>query len=89
VTAADVWSALIVVERASPESAERLARALAPEASREVPRARARIGRPSESVVELRITAGDTGALRAALNTYLGWVELTAATESILSAGEK
>jgi tRNA threonylcarbamoyladenosine modification (KEOPS) complex Pcc1 subunit len=34
--------------------------------------------------VELRISARDTGALRAALNTYLGWVELNAATESVL-----
>ncbi|HEY6238039.1 MAG TPA: KEOPS complex subunit Pcc1 [Thermoplasmata archaeon] len=83
---ADVWSARVIVERASAEGAERLARALGPEASREVPRARARIERPSETVVELRITAQDTGALRAALNTYLGWVELTHATEVVASS---
>lgn len=88
-TGADRWSATIVVERTSPESAARLAQALAPEAAREVPRARARIARPSPSVVELQITARDTGALRAALNTYLGWVELAAATESVLGSSSE
>jgi tRNA threonylcarbamoyladenosine modification (KEOPS) complex Pcc1 subunit len=58
-----------------------VARALAPEASREVPRARARLARPDPRSVELRIAAEDTSACRAAVNTYLGWVGLVLATE--------
>ena len=78
------WSASIVVRRPDPESIDRLARALGPEAAREVPRARAAIARPDGRTLELRIEARDTGALRAALNTYLGWVALATATEHAL-----
>jgi hypothetical protein len=31
-------------------------------------------------VVELRVAAADAGAMRAALNTYLGWIALSLAT---------
>ncbi len=77
------WSARLTVLRPDSASADRLHRALAPEAAREVPRARALLGRPRPNVVELTIEARDTGALRAALNTYLGWVELALATERV------
>ena len=56
-----------------------LADALVPEAAREVPRSRASVRRAG-SVVELRVDASDAGAMRAALNTYLGWIALALAT---------
>ena len=83
---ASEWTATIAVE--SPESAviDRLARTLGPEAGREVPRARARLERAGPTRLDLHITTKDTGALRAALNTSLGWIDLAAATERVAAA---
>lgn len=75
------WSAHLTVHRPDRGSAERLRAALTPEADREVPRARARIEPGATDRLELRVEAADSGALRAALNTYLGWVSLVVATE--------
>ncbi|HKS59978.1 MAG TPA: KEOPS complex subunit Pcc1 [Thermoplasmata archaeon] len=75
------WTARVLIRAESGGAAERLAGALGPEAAREVPRAGAIVERPKPEIVRLRIRARDTGALRAALNTYLGWVALAAATE--------
>lgn len=86
-TAASAWDAEIVVDLPRPGAADRLARALAPEATREVPRAHTWLERPGAGTVRLHITARDTGALRAALNTYLGWIELGLATEEIVASG--
>jgi tRNA threonylcarbamoyladenosine modification (KEOPS) complex Pcc1 subunit len=77
------WEATILVRRRDAPSAERLEAALIPEASREVPRARAQIVRPDPSSIEIRLTARDTGALRAAFNTYLGWIGLAERTEVV------
>jgi len=74
------WTASVRVDVGSPAVAEWLERALRPEASREVPRAHAELRRDSESSLELTISARDSGAMRAALNTYLGWVHLSLAT---------
>jgi tRNA threonylcarbamoyladenosine modification (KEOPS) complex Pcc1 subunit len=74
------WTATISVHVEEPEVAEWLARALAPEAAREVPRATATIDRPAPGTVRISLEARDTGAARAALNTYLGWVHLTLET---------
>lgn len=81
--AAGAWTAHIRLQRASKASAERLARTLAPEASREVPRASSTVRRRKERWVEVEVTARDTGALRAALNTFLGWAQLAAETERV------
>jgi len=86
VTGAD-WSATISVEAADPELLDRLARTLAPEAGREVPRARAHLDRAGPTRLVLHLTTKDTGALRAALNTFLGWIDLAAATERVAAAG--
>jgi tRNA threonylcarbamoyladenosine modification (KEOPS) complex Pcc1 subunit len=75
------WHAVVRVRRPSRRDAERVAEALAPEAAREVPRARAVLVRPDPKSVEIRITAADTSACRAALNTYLAWVGLVLSTE--------
>ena len=77
------WNATITVRRPDPRSAERIERALAPEAAREVPRSRARMIRASERVVVLEVEADDTGALRAALNAYLGWIRLALEAEDV------
>ncbi len=49
--------------------------ALAPEAGRDLPRTTVRVSGRGGSVV-LRIEAEDTGALRAALNSYLRWADV-------------
>jgi tRNA threonylcarbamoyladenosine modification (KEOPS) complex Pcc1 subunit len=81
-TAPSEWEAAIDIRRPTPEAAERLLRTLRPEAAREVPRVRATLTRSGAQVVTLRLLARDTGALRAALNTFLGWVSLAERTES-------
>jgi len=73
------WSARLLVRFANPTVASWVERALQPEASREVPRARAELRRDVERSLELTITARDSGAMRAALNTYLGWIHLALA----------
>jgi tRNA threonylcarbamoyladenosine modification (KEOPS) complex Pcc1 subunit len=77
------WTARFTVRLDSPESADRLLAALGPEASREVPKTSAVLGRPSPSVVSIDVRASDPGALRAAANTYLGWVDLAQGAEAV------
>lgn len=77
------WNARFSIAAGSEESADRLLAALAPEAAREVPKATAVLGRPSPEVVTIDVRASDPGALRAAANTYLGWVSLALAAESV------
>ncbi len=85
-TSSAAWRAELTIRRPDGAAADRLVAALAPEAAREVPRARSEILRPTPESVRLRIEAKDTGALRAALNTYLGWVDLAEATEAVAGA---
>ena len=66
-----------------------MVRALEPEVTREVPRARAELARIAPTIVEVRITAADTSACRAALNTYLAWVGLVLSTERAAEASVK
>ena len=84
--ASSEWQAVIRIHRSTPLDADRIARALAPEVSREVPRARAELARVDPSSVELRISAADTSACRAALNTYLAWIGLVLSTERAVRA---
>jgi tRNA threonylcarbamoyladenosine modification (KEOPS) complex Pcc1 subunit len=77
------WNAELWIRRPDPASASRLERALRPEASREVPRSSATIDRPDPRSVRLEVVAADTGALRAAVNAYLGWVRLALEAERI------
>jgi tRNA threonylcarbamoyladenosine modification (KEOPS) complex Pcc1 subunit len=79
------WTASIRVRVDDPRVAAWVEQALRPEASREVPRANADLRRSSDRTVELTISARDSGAMRAALNTYLGWIHLSLATA--LAAG--
>ena len=82
----DAWRATIRVHRSTTEEADRVAHALEPEVAREVPRARAELIRHDTTFVELRISAADTSACRAALNTYLGWIGLVLSTERAVSS---
>lgn len=78
--APEPWIVRVTVHVESAEVADWLARALGAEVGREVPRSRAQVRRAAEKTVEVGIEAHDSGALRAALNTYLGWVHLALAT---------
>ena len=51
--------------------------ALTPEAGRDVPQARVSVA-GSAGTVTITIEAGDTGALRAAVNSYLRWSDVAA-----------
>ena len=77
------WVAVVSVRTTRPATAAVLLRAMGPEVSREVPRAHVGFTQPSRTVVEIRIVADDTGAMRAALNTYLGWVRLAASAAAV------
>jgi tRNA threonylcarbamoyladenosine modification (KEOPS) complex Pcc1 subunit len=77
------WSARFTIPTVSAASAERLLAALSPEAAREVPKATAVLGRPAPNVITIDVRASDAGALRAAANTYLGWVNLAGAAELV------
>ncbi len=80
------WTATVRVAPGRAELARWLARALAPEAAREVPRARTTL-RQSGATLTLRVEASDAGAMRAALNTYLGWIALSLATATAAEGG--
>jgi tRNA threonylcarbamoyladenosine modification (KEOPS) complex Pcc1 subunit len=74
------WNATITVSLRRSGEADWLISALSPEAAREVPRASATVGPVGTNAVAISIAARDAGAMRAALNTYLGWVALSLAT---------
>lgn len=75
-----VWRARIELTAREPGWSDWIEQALLPEAAREVPRARSRVHRSGADRIEIAIEARDAGAVRAALNTYLGWIDLSAAT---------
>ncbi|MGI0132362.1 MAG: KEOPS complex subunit Pcc1 [Thermoplasmata archaeon] len=80
------WTATIRIHRSDRRAADHLAEVLAPESTREVPRAQSRVRVEPPSDVVLEIETRDTGALRAAMNTFLGWVQLALATEAAARA---
>ena len=59
------------------EGAEIVARALAPEAGRDIPRTSVEI-ESSPGKATLSIEAADVAAIRAALNSYLRWADVAA-----------
>ena len=83
------WSATVAVRVENSEIADWLLRSLGAEATREVPRAQAHVRRAGERTVELALEARDVGALRAALNTYLGWGHLALATADAARPGSR
>jgi len=74
------WEATIRVRTRPADVAGWLVAALSPEAAREVPRAGATITETPPDGLTIVVDAADAGAMRAALNTYLGWVDLAART---------
>ena len=84
------WSAQFRVTLDDPEAAERLLAVLGPEASRDVPKASVGLARPSPNTVAIDVRTSEVGALRAAANTYLGWVDLAVGAASVARrAGER
>jgi KEOPS complex subunit Pcc1 len=55
--------------------ASNVAQAIGPEAGREIPRTRAEV-RSSEGSMTLTLDADDLSALRAALNSYIRWMNI-------------
>ena len=80
------WSATISVRPGDPALVSHLERALGPEAAREVPRSTARVRRAPGDRLEIEISAQDSGAMRAALNTYLGWIHLAIQASHVAGA---
>jgi KEOPS complex subunit Pcc1 len=48
---------------------------LSPEIGRELPRTETDISRNNDTVT-IKVSAKDTSAMRAALNSYLGWIRI-------------
>jgi tRNA threonylcarbamoyladenosine modification (KEOPS) complex Pcc1 subunit len=76
----ETWTATVTLQLTDPQLTAWVERALRPEAAREVPRSRAEVRPAASGGLELSISARDSGAMRAALNTYLGWIHLALAT---------
>jgi len=57
--------------------------ALRPESERSLPRTSVRISEDGGGV-RITISADDTTAMRAALNSYLGWIRITENIDEIL-----
>jgi tRNA threonylcarbamoyladenosine modification (KEOPS) complex Pcc1 subunit len=74
------WTATVTVRTQDPTLVGWIERTLRPEAAREVPRSTAELHLDPDGTVTVEISARDSGAMRAALNTYLGWVHLSLAT---------
>ena len=55
--------------------ASHVAKAIGPEAGREIPRTRAEVGH-GEGSMTLVLDADDLSALRAALNSYIRWMSI-------------
>jgi len=49
---------------------------LSPEIGRELPRTDTNITRDNDTVI-IKVEAKDVSAMRAALNSYLGWIRIT------------
>ncbi|HZY71411.1 MAG TPA: CTAG/PCC1 family protein [Thermoplasmata archaeon] len=77
------WTASLEVRAGSKAVAGRWRVALGPESQREIPRATARIGRIPDATVRVHLEAPTPGALRAAVNTYLGWFDLLARASQV------
>ncbi|HIJ00391.1 MAG: complex subunit Pcc1 [Candidatus Methanomethylophilaceae archaeon] len=62
---------------------ESVLRSLSPEMGREVPRSRVD-GRVDGNELMLEFEAEDISALRAALNSYIGWIKITEDINSLV-----
>ena len=68
-----------------PDMSERICKALNVESNREIPRTKVDI--INENGVILRISATDTHALRAAVNSYMRWLNLALDIEEVIEDG--
>lgn len=74
------WTAELAIRVDDVRVASALLKVLRPESAREVPRARVHVTTDGPGRLRLNLSARDVGAMRAALNTYLGWVDLAMGT---------
>lgn len=81
------WTATITLRPPDSSVATALVAALRPEAAREVPRSTAEVSRDGAGGVTIKVLAHDAGAMRAAMNTYLGWIDLALAAARAARAG--
>ena len=58
------------------ENADAVVKTLSPEIGRGLPRTDTNITRDGDTVT-IRVEAKDVSAMRAALNSYLGWIRIT------------
>ncbi len=68
-----------------PGDDEEIYEALRVEAGREIPRTRVNIERNGE--IRIEIVADDTHALRAAINSYLRWIDLAYNVMEVIEDG--
>jgi tRNA threonylcarbamoyladenosine modification (KEOPS) complex Pcc1 subunit len=80
---ASPWDAVVRLGPYPEGRAERVLRALRPEAGREVPHTVVEVVAVPGDRVELRIRAETTSVLRAALNAYLRWADLAERTDTL------
>ena len=76
-----MWTADLRAALRTTREADRWLEVLVPESGRASPRSSVEVLRRGTALT-LQIRARDTSAFRAALNTYLRWIELIEATET-------
>ena len=76
---------MLSAELITDSNAEVIVPVLSPEIGRELPRTETEISRNGDAVT-IKVFAKDVSAMRAALNSYLGWIRIT---ENIKEIGDK
>ncbi len=78
---------LIIRVSMPADKIKRIAKALSVESGREIPRTHVAIY--SGKSLQIRIYADDVHALRAAVNSYLRWLNLSLEVEEVIEDGSK
>ena len=71
---------------ASPAECERIYRALGVEKGRDIPRTTISMQKNRNKVI-ISIVASDLHALRAAMNSYMRWIDLSIQIEEVINNG--
>lgn len=78
------WHAVVEWEGDPPEQLDRLRRAMAPEAGDLLGKSKVELSRTGAQL-RMAITADSTPTLRAALNSYLRWLEMAVRVDELAS----
>ena len=76
---------LVIEEKIPRDRVERIFRALSVESGREIPRTKVKI--ECGNSLKIKIIAEDVHALRAAMNSYLRWLQLAINVEEVIENG--